>query len=181
MSIRIAQIVDAKEIQSVIVDSVRPHWCEDFNDQGWENFLAPNQLGSIPARLQDKAYLTVCYLAEGRIVGILGIYKLEKIDQLFVLPIARKMGVASALWSYAKEICIKQGNSKRFWVKSSTLAVPVYESFGFEKTGNRETENGISYYFVVSDNVYLTVQISSPPNSSLEKPGVVARPFHTII
>lgn len=146
MSIRIAQISNAEEIQSVILDSVRPHRFEDFDGQGWNTFLSLNQLISIESRLQSRDYLTFCYLLDGRILGILGIFKLEKIDQLFVLPKARKTGVAAALWLHAKDKCADKGNKKRFWVKSSTLAVPVYESFGFSKIGDRTTENGISYY-----------------------------------
>lgn len=146
MHIRPAKISDAAAIQSLIIDSVKAHRHEDFDDQGWENFLIPNQLHSIQARLKNADYLTFCYLSGDRIVGILGIHKLEKIDQLFVLPLARKTGVATALWSHAKAACIKLGNKKGFWVKSSTLAVAVYESFGFTQTGNRETKNGISYY-----------------------------------
>ena len=108
--------------------------------------MSLNQLISIESRLQSSDYLTFCYLLDGRILGILGIFKLEKIDQLFVLPKARKTGVAAALWLHAKDKCADKGNKKRFWVKSSTLAVPVYESFGFSKIGDRTTENGISYY-----------------------------------
>ena len=145
MSIRIARFEDAEEIQTVIFESVQPHRHEDFDEEGWRNFLALNKLESIQTRLKDKRYLTLCYLRENRIVGIMGILELEKIDQMFVLPSARKMGVAAALWNAAKGICIEQGNKGKFWVKSSTLAIPVYESFGFKQIGNKEKVNGISF------------------------------------
>ena len=146
MTIRVAQVDDAVEIQSLIIDSVSPHRYEDFDAEGWINFLAPNQLPAIQSRLQSKDYSVFCYISTGDILGIISIFELEKIDQLFVLPSARKMGIAAALWDAARDYCVSQGNARKFWVRSSTLAVPVYESFGFKLSAAREIKNGITFY-----------------------------------
>jgi len=37
-------------------------------------------------------------------------------------------------------------NATRYWLKSSTMAVPLYESFAFKLTGPRQTNNGITFF-----------------------------------
>jgi len=72
----------------------------------------------------------------------------EKIDHTFVLPDYRNKGVCKNLWSVAKKSCIENGNKGYFWVRSSSYAMEVYESFGFRPKGEKETLNGISFQFM---------------------------------
>lgn len=80
-------------------------------------------------------------------LSIITIHECEKLDQLFVDPAYRNMKVSKQLWDVAKDLCLGKGNS--FWVKSSTMAIPVYESFGFRLKGERQQKNGITYYPMV--------------------------------
>ena len=142
MIIRKAQIDDAESIRNVILSAGETGREEDFDDQGWSKFITATRLEPVRSRLQNNEYLTLCYIEDGRIEGIIAIKKFEIIDQLFVLPKKRRHGVATQLWESAKKACIINGNTGLFRVKSSTLAVPVYESFGFYPTGNRNSQGG---------------------------------------
>ncbi|TAJ92687.1 MAG: GNAT family N-acetyltransferase [Gammaproteobacteria bacterium] len=103
-------------------------------------------LTAIEERILSDDYLTLCYEEEGAIVGIITILRHEKIDQLFVHPLYRRIGIAKGLWDEARRICEAGGGLGSYWVKSSSLAVPLYESFGFTHAGGRRKKNGIVYY-----------------------------------
>jgi len=151
MNIRKAKIQDTESIRTLIIKSVDPENNSDFDEQGVRLFYKPNELPAIQSRVKDPDYLTLCYVRDDRIVGIITMYQNEKLYQLFVDPDYTKMGIATKLWNAAKELCLKIGNDNRFWVKSSTIAIPVYQSFGFKLTDGRQVQNGITYYPMVLD------------------------------
>ena len=144
MTIRFAQPEDAEQIKSVILCAGETGR-EDFDETGWTRFIALTQIEPIRDRIQNSEYLTLCYFNEKVIVGLIAIHKLQTIDQLFVIPEKRRQGIALELWNTAKTICIERGNKAPSRVKSSTQAVPVYESFGFRVTGPKETQDGVSF------------------------------------
>lgn len=117
----------------------------DFDENGWENFLKPNTLEAIQRRLQNREYLTLLCEDGGELAGLITIRLYEKIDQLFVHPGHRRKGVATNLWQEARTICEERSGPKGYWVKSSSMGVPVYRSFGFEVVGERRNQDGISY------------------------------------
>ncbi|BAJ01918.1 Acetyltransferase, GNAT family [Shewanella violacea] len=88
----------------------------------------------------------LCFIKEDKIVAVIAIYSKEKLSQLFVDPNCRKLNIARQLWSAANEICIAEGSNGNYWVKSSTMAIPVYESFGFRLDGAKSKQDGIVYY-----------------------------------
>jgi GNAT superfamily N-acetyltransferase len=141
-----ATLKDAKAIQSLIVSAVEPETNPDFNEEGVHNFHKPNTVSAIENRISNDAYLTLCFFIEQSIVGIITVHANEKIDQLFVSPVARNMKVAKKLWLAAKNLCDEKGKSGKYWVKSSTVAIGVHESFGFKLVGARQEKNGIVYY-----------------------------------
>lgn len=146
MSIRKAQTCDVEALRSVIMQAVKPHRHVDFDEDGWDNFCKPNDIESIQKRIESKEYLTLCFLQENKIVGLIGIHNNEKINQLFVIPASSKQGVATKLWQAAKSICDANNGTGKYWVKSSTMAVSLYEAFGFHLVGELKKENGITYY-----------------------------------
>ena len=146
MKIREAAIGDEKQIQSLIFSAVDPEKNSDFNDEGVQNFLKPNELSEIRDRISNNDYLTLCCIRNQKIVGLITIYNNEKLDQLFVDPSSRNIGISKALWNKAKRVCVDRGSHGKFWVKSSTMAIPVYESFGFKLTSDRQEKGGIVYY-----------------------------------
>ena len=149
MSIRKAQVADAADIRALIVKAVEPESNPDFDEEGIKQFYRPNELSSIRSRILNEDYLTLCFLIDKKIAGIITIHDNEKIDQLFVDPSYRNLKISTKLWQAAKSICSKKGNRDGYWVKSSTVAVPVYESFGFQLDGKRQQKNGIVYYPMV--------------------------------
>lgn len=145
MNIRPAIQEDAQAIANVAFEAVTPHKANDFNDEGWEHFVSISGTAATLRRLHSSDYLILCYTVDGELLGVITVYNNQKIDQLFVLPKARNQGIAQKLWFEAKYICLKQGNPGNFWVRSSQLAVPIYQKFGFYKVGEREVVKGISF------------------------------------
>jgi len=136
---------DAEEIRNVVLCAGEIGRSEDFDDQGWSKFISHMEPDLIRSRLQSNELLTFCYDCKGVIKGIITIKNYETVNQLFVLPEFHRQGVARKLWEFARDICIANGNIGRFQVRSSSLAVPVYESFGFVQTGSRDTQDGVSF------------------------------------
>ena len=89
-----------------------------------------------------------CYEYEQYLVGIISIFQFEKIDQLFVDPAFFKRGIARRLWERARCESKSVNGNAYYWVRSSSMAVPVYEKFGFSKIGAIQTKNGISHQFL---------------------------------
>lgn len=149
MTIRKAQLQDASEIRSLIVRSVKPETNPDFDEDGVKLFYKPNELPEIQKRILDDSYLTLCFIENELIVGIITMHEYQKLDQLFVDSAYRKLSIAKKLWLAAKAHCNQMGNKTGYWVKSSTIAIPVYESFGFRLDDKRQQKNGITYYPMV--------------------------------
>ena len=145
MKIRKAQPKDATDIRALIISAHESNRAEDFDKSGWEAFLRRNEIAALKNRIRDSNYLMLCCLLEGRIIGVIGIYNNDHVYYLLVDPAYRGKGVASRLWQLAKQICLSRAEVERFWVRSSTLALPVYSSFGFERSGERACSNGFSY------------------------------------
>ena len=146
MRIREARIDESQEIRKLILEAVSPHKDVDFNSAGWERFLEPNSEGAIRDRLISQYYLTLLCESNGQLAGLITIKNYERIDQLFVHPLFRRQGIARQLWESARDMCEMDFATKEFRVKSSSMGVPVYESFGFRLTGAKVSNNGMSYY-----------------------------------
>lgn len=152
MSIRKATINDAERIKSLILSAAEPESNTDFNKEGVTHFKETLELKAIKDRILNKEYLMLCFIKECKIVGIIAIYKKEKLSQLFVDPSFRKLNIARQLWSAANLICIAQGGNGNYWVKSSTMAIPVYESFGFRSDATQQNTDGIVYHSMLLES-----------------------------
>ncbi len=146
MHIRLAQPDDAPAIKALILAAGATERATDFDEQGWATFLAVTDIEPIRNRLNNPEYFCLlCFAEEEALAGLITMRNFEKIDQLFVAPDCRRLGVARSLWFEAKAICEQNGNSGPFRVRSSSVGVPVCASFGFVATGPRTVENGIAY------------------------------------
>jgi GNAT superfamily N-acetyltransferase len=125
MKIRKAQPKDAADIRALIISAHESNRAEDFNTLGWEKSLCRNEAAAIKDRIRNGNYLMLCCLLEARIIGVIGIYNNDSVYYLFVNPAHRGKGVASRLWQLAKKLCPSRAVVERFWVRSSTLALPV--------------------------------------------------------
>ncbi|PCH62880.1 MAG: hypothetical protein COC19_02230 [SAR86 cluster bacterium] len=155
MIIRKAQSVDVSKLRSLILRAADRDNNPDFDARGWERFLIPNSEAAIAARITDGDYIMLCCvqedaLPEANIIGLISLYKLDKIDQLFVHPAHFRKGIATSLWRAAKLLSEEQG-CQSFYVKSSTQAIAVYRSFGFKTSAPSATLNGMSFTLMTYD------------------------------
>ncbi len=145
MTVSPATPKDAPILSNIAMEAVTPYKEVDFSDAGWRRFLSSNTVASTTNRLRDSRYKCFYLKLETSIAGFITIRDRGKVDQLFVRPTAQKRGVARALWEHTKQECLREGNKTGFWVRSSTMAVPVYRHFGFVEDGEAKTEEGITY------------------------------------
>ena len=87
------------------------------------------------------------YVAEvdGAMAGFVAMRDQRHLFHMFVDKAHHRKGIASALWLHARARAIEQGNPGLFTVNASSYAVPVYERFGFARTGSTQSKNGISF------------------------------------
>ena len=144
MSVRKATAADAEDIRAVILEAVESNRQDDLDELGWEFFYKQVEIDAIVDRISDGIHFTLCHFERDVMTGIITMRHMERIAQLFVRSDQRKKGVAGQLWQEAKRICIDEAGTKTFMVYSSSMAIPVYQSFGFFKAGDRFTRNGVS-------------------------------------
>ena len=144
MFIRPANNADAAIISKLVVDS-SVSAIGDFTDEGWEMLERTNTIEAVQNRFNSEKYFALICEVGGLPVGYLAMIDYEKIDHMFVLAEYRERGIATKLWAEAHEICSASGYGRYYWVRSSTYAEPVYESFGFRRSGERQSSSGISF------------------------------------
>jgi len=145
VKIRPASRFDAQAISDLVLKAATTNKSDDFDESGWQHFQNLNQPAVMAERLEDPERFTLCFLDGDSIVGIITIKNHQKLDQLFVAERVRGRGIAKQLWNTAKQQCLQHGNPGNFWVRSSKMAIPIYERFGFIKQGERQALNGIAY------------------------------------
>lgn len=148
MAIRSATSLDAKTISKLVLDSSLSVKDQDFSDQGWVLLEKTNTVEAVLKRFESEKYFALIFEVDGVSAGYIAVVDFEKIDHMFVLPEYRNMGIAKSLWNKAQQICLENGNTSYFWVRSSSYAMPVYESFGFRPSGDQQESNGISFQFM---------------------------------
>ena len=151
MEIRKSHTNDAPQLSKLILETVIENKEDDFDDEGWNRFAKAIEVDEIARRINSADYQIYVTEIDNEIVGIISILHNQKIDQLFVSKQHRRCGIASALWSHAKSAAEKNGGDGSFWVRSSTIGVPLYLSFGFEIVGSRQTLQGISFQVLKYD------------------------------
>lgn len=94
--------------------------------------------------LADSRYGYLVAVAGSEIVGVLGIRDRTWINHFFVAASLQRQGIARRLWdlAWAKSLLDDAGILK---VKSSLMAVAVYERLGFRVTGATAHEPGLEF------------------------------------
>ncbi len=144
MKIEFAKFENAKCLSELVQSAAEELRSFDFNEDGWNLFLKSTTTEKFEEILSSSEYSVFCCFEHEKIIGLITLQNLSKIVQLFVHPDARNRGVASMLWDFAKEYSLKNGSSGQYWLRSSSIAVPVYKKFGFVAEGERQCFNGIS-------------------------------------
>jgi GNAT superfamily N-acetyltransferase len=145
MNIEFAKIEDSKQLAALVLAATEELRGMDFTEEGWYRFITSNTSSEFEKKLSSAEFAVFCYIESNRVLGFISLKNQEKIDQLFVIPEARKKGVASSLWQFAKKNAIENGAAGKFWVRSSSVAIPVYEKFGFTCDGELQSFGGISF------------------------------------
>lgn len=147
MSVRKAMPADASRI-SILVNKSAALVRSDLDDQGSVLVDGANTTVEFSKRLLNPEYSIFCFEFEQDLIGIISIYQSEKIDQLFVDPAYFMRGIARRLWERAYCESKIENENAYYWVRSSSMAVPVYEKFGFSKIGSTQIKNGIRHQFL---------------------------------
>lgn len=136
---------DAEELSELAISAAQELRETDFSAEGWRNFAHTVSAGELTKKINDQAFIVLRCSAQGRILGFIALKDSEKVDQLFVRAEARKQGVATLLWQSAKAVALHNNAAGRFWVRSSSMAIPVYQRFGFVGEGELASFNGIDF------------------------------------
>lgn len=145
MSIHSATVFDADVISKLVIDASLSVRDQDFSDQGWALLERTNTVETVSKRFESGQYFALIFEVDGIAAGYIAMVNFEKIDHMFVLPDYRNMAIAKSLWREAQEVCQQNGNSSYYWVRSSSYATPVYQTFGFRLSGGPQVSNGISF------------------------------------
>lgn len=145
MNIEFAKVEYSKELSEVVLAATEELREIDFSEEGWNRFITSNTPSEFERKLSNTGLSIFCCMESNRILGFISLKDYEKIDQLFVIPEARNRGIARLLWQCAKDNAIENGASGMFWVRSSSVAIPVYQKFGFICEGERQSFNGINF------------------------------------
>ena len=137
---------DAADISALVISSAE-NAKADFSDESWQMFLRMNDEQALLQRINDPQTLIFCVERDSKLVGMISMHDLQKIELMFVLSEFTKQGIARLLWQHVRKICENQG-SRSFWVRSSSNAIPVYQSFGFESRGVPSTSYGVTYHLM---------------------------------
>jgi len=145
MLIRRANSSDSQVLSELVLASSLSVRASDFTDEGWRLLEKTNTVEAFKARFESANYFALICEVDAIAAGYFGVIDNEKIDHMFVLSEYRNKGIASSLWAEVQTICSKSGKGHYYWVRSSSYAEPVYESFGFRAVAERQQANGISF------------------------------------
>lgn len=148
MKIREAKPEDVHSISGLIMRAVRPHREQDFDQAGWDCFVASNGEAGILAKLSEEGRATLVAEQSGQLLGLISVTGGEKIDLLFVCPNHRRKGVATGLWQALLKLARIDLYHTEMWVRSSSVGVPFYEKQGFAAEGGRQSRSGITFYLM---------------------------------
>jgi len=92
-------------------------------------------------RIVSAEFYNLSYKIDGNLVGYIAIKNNYQLYNLFVSEHHHRCGIAKKLWLAAKEATA----SKKYFLRSSIYAIPVYERFGFSRVGGPTEKDGIQF------------------------------------
>jgi ribosomal protein S18 acetylase RimI-like enzyme len=140
MRIRKARLTDAKALAKLVY-SLAHYYLQCDTDQLPDWFLKPLTEKSFNARLMSDNYTTLLCEDEGKIVGYVAIRGGSHLHHLFVDEAYQRKGLGRQLWDTVRGLC----PSPEYMLRSSMQAIPVYEKFGFEISGDVSEKEGIQF------------------------------------
>jgi GNAT superfamily N-acetyltransferase len=101
---------------------------------------APPLLLGMSARVIRKKILAgqrfhLAWCDDGRLAGVAAMRGDSHLFQFFVTTRMHGHGIARRLWQRAMRDAVRRAGTRRFTLKASAMAVPVYLHFGFVPSG----------------------------------------------
>lgn len=152
-SIRAGAVEDAEPISALMIALAEDFILKDFSEEGRAYFLGEHTPGKVRERLLSGHRF---FLAE-QDAGLAGVSALRGESHLYYLFVARpfhRRGVGRQLWNAVKEACLVSGYGGPVTVNSSAYAVPVYERFGFVRSGPPDMSRGVEHHPMVLNNLW---------------------------
>lgn len=144
IEIRKATISDSEEISRLISRNCQRLLMDDFEGDGLNFFLRSVETRAIREYMEQGFEYLVAEL-NGQVVGVIAVKDYSHMFHLFVDLDFHNRGIARCLWAKMKELSIAKGNSGRFTLNSTTYALPIYQSWGFQVSGEKAQRFGINY------------------------------------
>lgn len=138
--IRDAKPTDATQLSELATSLVRtflPNNADSMPQWLTESLLPEAFLG----RLSDPDYCHFVVLYEDAVVGYIAFKGRQHLYHLFISAKYQRQGFARLLWKFA----LSELKLAYCTVRSSLSAIPVYQRFGFEKSGPLSIKGGIAY------------------------------------
>lgn len=110
--------------------------------EGASNFLRDNDEEGLRGFVRSGHVYHVA-LAGDELAGFVAIRNNDHLYHLFVDPRWHRRGLARRLWDVARAEALARGGPGAFTVNASNYAVPVYEAFGFERSGPLQCVKGM--------------------------------------
>ena len=151
ISYRRAVIDDADAISRLILQSQEKYTFHEYSPGG-RQFMRRICSGISIGEYMHRGDVYFVAEYQNEIVGVIGIRNLDHIGHNFVSDVWHKKGISTHLWELARNECIALGNAGSFTLRASTYAIPVYEKWGFVKTGVADSGD------VVSTPMRLTIE-----------------------
>ena len=128
-----ARLFRASALEYIVHDSPREGAC---------SFLRENDEEGLRGFVRSGHFYHVAFEA-GELAGFIAIRNNDHLYHLFVDRRWHRQGLARRLWDVARAAALARGGAGSFTVNASSFAVPVYEAFGFERTGPLQCVKGL--------------------------------------
>ncbi len=140
MNIRQVKKEDITQIKTMVQKLSHFYLADDVAElPSW--LAATLETQAFAMRLNDTAFMHWVCVHESQVIGYIAMKNKNHLYHLFVAQEHQGQGIAKQLWATAMEACV----SPTYTLRSSLFAVPVYESFGFVKTGSVDVKEGVQF------------------------------------
>lgn len=134
------------ELISQLIFRLAPSFTADQSEKELAHWFSMSiSPSAIRACIADPNINYLVAMVDEELAGVIAVREHRHIQHLFVDHAFQRKGIASALWQIAKADAIAAGNQSEFTVRSSEIAVPVYEHLGFICVGEKRVKDGIAY------------------------------------
>jgi GNAT superfamily N-acetyltransferase len=144
LSIEPARAADAEAI-SRLIHGLASAFTLNSSGEGAEGFMDSISADALRRHITAPNFAYFKGLLDGELAGVIAVRDHAHLYHLFVAQAFQGRGLARELWAFARRQAETEGNSGKFTVNSTPVAVPVYEKFGFRATGPRVETMGIAY------------------------------------